>query len=78
MKPFALIVLCGPGWMGAADEYAAARAEWNRPVEPFRVVGSIYYVGASDVSSFLITTPEGHILLDTGFRETVPLVQSNL
>lgn len=46
----------------------------NRAVEPFRVIGNIHYVGPSGVSSFLIATPEGHILIDTGFEETVPLI----
>ncbi|HKY03739.1 MAG TPA: subclass B3 metallo-beta-lactamase, partial [Blastocatellia bacterium] len=52
--------------------------EWNQPVNPFRVIGNIYYVGASDVTSFLITTPEGHILLDSGFTETVPIIEENV
>jgi metallo-beta-lactamase class B len=47
----------------------------NRPVEPFRVIGNVYYVGASDVSSFLVTTPGGHILIDSGFEATVPLIR---
>jgi metallo-beta-lactamase class B len=59
-------------------QYPPARAEWNRPAEPFRIVGNVYYVGASDVSAYLITTPEGHILLDTGFRETVPIIEANI
>jgi metallo-beta-lactamase class B len=50
----------------------------NRPFEPFRLIGNIYYVGASDVSSFLITTPEGHILLDSGFEATVPLIRAGV
>jgi metallo-beta-lactamase class B len=58
-------------------EYAPAVPEWNRPVEPFRILGNLFYVGASGVSSFLFTTPEGHILLDSGFRETVPLIEAN-
>jgi len=45
------------------------------PVPPRHLVGNIYYVGAIGVSSFLITTPEGHILLDTGFEDTVPIIQ---
>jgi metallo-beta-lactamase class B len=45
------------------------------PVPPRRLVGNIYYVGASGVSSFLITTPAGHILLDTGFEDTVPVIR---
>jgi metallo-beta-lactamase class B len=47
----------------------------NRPFEPCRVIGNIYYVGASDVSSFLIVTPRGHILIDSGFGTTVPLIR---
>ena len=54
-----------------------ARA-WNQPVEPYRVVGNVYYVGAANVSSFLIVTPAGHILLDSGFAETVPLIRRNV
>ncbi len=47
---------------------------WRAPVPPRHLVGNIYYVGAIGVSSFLITTPEGHFLLDTGFDDTVPIV----
>jgi len=50
----------------------------NRPAEPFRIIGNIYYVGASDVACYLITTPEGHILIDGGFEETVPIILDRL
>lgn len=56
------------------SQYTKATPEDNQPVKPFRIIGNIYYVGASEVSSFLITTPSGHILLDSGFAETVPLI----
>jgi metallo-beta-lactamase class B len=62
-------------------ELAAARVlfnSWKAPVPPRRLVGNIHYVGAIGVSSFLITTPAGHILLDTGFEETVPQIQSGV
>lgn len=42
---------------------------------PRRLVDSVHYVGAIGVSSYLITTPEGHILLDTGFADTVSIIQ---
>lgn len=45
---------------------------------PRQLVANIYYVGASGVSSFLITTPAGHFLLDTGFADTVPLIQRSV
>jgi metallo-beta-lactamase class B len=47
-------------------------------VKPFRVIGNVYYVGALEVSSFLITTPSGHILLDSGLYETVPQIKQNI
>src|SRR6185503_14158379 len=50
----------------------------NDPVEPFRIVGNVHYVGASDVTSFLITTPQGHILIDGGFAETAPMIVANI
>jgi metallo-beta-lactamase class B len=61
----------------AAQEREAWR-EMNRPIEPFRIIGNVYYVGASDVTSFLITTPAGHILIDGGFDETVPLIRDSI
>src|SRR5947209_9587124 len=49
-----------------------------QPVEPFKVISNIYFVGPeSEHSSFLITTPQGHILINTGFERQVPtIVQS--
>jgi metallo-beta-lactamase class B len=52
--------------------------EWNRPVEPFKIIGNIYYVGASEVTSFLVVTPKGHFLLDGGFKETSPLILESI
>ncbi|HZH30546.1 MAG TPA: subclass B3 metallo-beta-lactamase [Pyrinomonadaceae bacterium] len=60
---------------GQADETSRS---WNQPVKPFRIIGNIYYVGASDVTSYLIATPKGHILLDSGFAETVPQIKRNI
>lgn len=51
---------------------------WNAPVEPFRIVANIYYVGAAEVTSFLITTPKGHILIDAGYEETAPMIRDNV
>ncbi len=41
-----------------------------------RVVGNVYYVGSKDLASYLITTPEGHILINSGFEKTVPMIQA--
>lgn len=69
------LLLCPALAKAQADE---TWRSWNRPVKPYKVIGNIYYVGASDVTSFLITTPAGHILLDSGFEETVPQIRSNI
>jgi len=50
----------------------------NQPVAPFRIIGNIYYVGASDIGSYLIVTPQGDILLDGGFAETAPQIEANI
>lgn len=52
--------------------------EWNKPVEPFKIIGNVYYVGASEITSFLITSPKGHILIDGGFAETAPQIKENI
>lgn len=51
---------------------------WNQPIEPFRIAGNVYYVGASDITSYLITTPKGHIVIDGGFVETAPMIVANI
>ena len=56
----------------------AATAGTNQPVEPFNIAGNLYYVGANEVTSFLITTPKGHIVLDAGYDETVPQILDNI
>jgi metallo-beta-lactamase class B len=50
----------------------------NQPVPPFRIIGEIYYVGAADVTAFLIRTSDGLILLDGGFVETAPQILANI
>ncbi len=43
-----------------------------------RVVGNVYYVGSKSLATYLITTPEGHILINSGFEETVPLIRASV
>ena len=50
----------------------------NQPTEPVRIADNLYFVGASDISSYLITTPAGHILIDTALQESGPIVRGNI
>ncbi len=52
--------------------------EMNEAVEPLRIIGNIYYVGTNGVSSFLIATSRGHILLDSGFNQSVPIIRRSI
>lgn len=45
---------------------------------PHKVAGNLYYVGSRDISSFLVTTPKGHVIINSGFEETVPLIQASV
>jgi len=50
----------------------------NQPFPAHRVIANVYYVGASDLATFLITTPAGHFLINSGLEETVPLIQAGV
>jgi metallo-beta-lactamase class B len=52
--------------------------EWNRPIPPFRIAGPLYYVGMAQVTSLLITTPQGHILIDGDFPESAATILDNV
>lgn len=54
------------------------RAEWSKPFPAHKVAGNIYYVGSNFLASYLITTPEGHILINTDFEQTVPLIRASV
>src|SRR5690349_12373248 len=50
-------------------------------LEPFpahKVIGNVYYVGSKDLASYLITTPQGHILINSGFETTVPQIRAGV
>lgn len=48
------------------------------PREPFRMAGNLYYVGTRDVTSFLLTGPEGHVLIDGGYPGTAPMILKSI
>ena len=57
---------------------AVAQADWYEPFPAHKVIGNVYYVGSKDLASYLIVTPVGHILINSGFDETVPLIQKSV
>jgi len=56
----------------------AADPAWNQPQKAFRIYGNTYYVGTHGLSSVLITSPAGHVLIDGALAESVPLIVANI
>lgn len=52
--------------------------DWNKPHEPFRIFGNTYYVGTASLSAVLITSDQGHVLLDGAVPDSPPLIAANI
>ena len=61
---------------------SAARAQgnpdWHRAVPGFKIAGNLYYVGTADLAVYLITTPQGNILINSDFKEDVPTIRKSI
>jgi metallo-beta-lactamase class B len=53
-------------------------AEWTAPREPFRIFGDTYYVGVAGLSAILVTSDDGHILLDGGLPQSAPAIDASI
>jgi len=69
-------LFCGySSFSRAADELPK---EWLAPQPPVRLLGNTYYVGTKGLSSILIASDEGHVLIDGGLVESAPLIADNI
>ena len=57
---------------------ALAQRDWNAPFPAHQVIDNIYFVGTQQLGSFLVTTPEGHILINSDFESTVPSIRRSI
>jgi len=62
----------------AASLFAQSNPAWTNSFPPHRVIGNIYYVGSEDLASYLITTPQGHILINSNLETSVPQIRQNV
>ncbi|EBY9282654.1 HARLDQ motif MBL-fold protein [Salmonella enterica subsp. enterica] len=51
---------------------------WAKPIKPFQITEGVWYVGTENLSSILLTTPAGHILIDAGLDESAPQIKANI
>jgi len=52
--------------------------EWSKPYPPFQIVGNLYYVGTYDLACYLIITPKGNILINTGLAASAPMIKASV
>ena len=62
----------------ASPSLAQSDPNWTRPFPPFRIVGNLYWVGSYDLATYLITTPQGHILINTGVGDTAKQIKASV
>src|SRR4029079_14078786 len=60
------------------DLLATMTVAWNKPTEPFKIIDNVYYVGTDGLASYLITSPQGHILVDTVMPEATSQIKANI
>jgi metallo-beta-lactamase class B len=56
----------------------AEQPDWNKPVQPFRIIGNIQYVGTNELGAYLLETPDGSILVDGGLPESAPIIERSI
>jgi metallo-beta-lactamase class B len=69
--------VCGQARQGGGPRgNATAGIDWNKPFPAHKIIGNVYFVGSEQLGSFLITTPAGHILINSDYEETVPVIRA--
>jgi metallo-beta-lactamase class B len=66
--------------IAALSGSAAAQADpaWTQPYPPFHIAGNLYYVGSKGLANYLITTPQGHILINSDLEPNVPMIRASV
>nr|AIA10847.1 BJP_beta_lactamase [uncultured bacterium] len=75
-----LILLVGvlTATVGCSGRLFAQANDWTEPFPPFKIADNLYYVGSKGLASYLITTPQGHILINSDLKESVPLLRASV
>src|SRR5215208_7129390 len=66
-------------FVGSAGTLRARNSpDWTEPFPPFKIAGNLYYVGSRGLANYLITTPQGHILINSDLEANVPLIRASV
>jgi len=64
--------------IGCSSKAYAQANDWTEPFPPFKIADNLYYVGSKGLASYLITTPQGHILINSNLEESVPMIRASV
>lgn len=67
-----------PFFFAPAILFAQVQPDWTQPFPPHQIIGNVYYVGSAGLASFLITTPQGHILINSNLESSVPQIKQSV
>src|SRR3977135_2932516 len=73
-----LLISCLLALCASVRSLSAEDEAWRKPFPSHRVIGNVYYVGTSELACFLITTPAGHMLINTGLADSAPLIRAGI
>ena len=62
----------------AGGALAQEAPDWTNPFPPYRIIGNIYYVGSQGLAVYLITTPQGNILINSNLEKSVPMIRESV
>src|SRR5690349_23015095 len=62
----------------AGSVFAQNYPEWTEPFPPFRIAGNLYYVGSKGLANYLVTTPQGNILINSDLEANVPMIEASI
>jgi metallo-beta-lactamase class B len=79
LKPLNIASLVASSLLALAfSAHAQGVSDWLEPFPPHQVAGNLYYVGSKGLASYLVTTPEGHILINSSLEESPKLIQASV
>jgi metallo-beta-lactamase class B len=73
LRSVTLSLFCCAGFI-----FAQGNSDWDEPFPPYKIIGNVYYVGTKGLANFLITTPDGNILINSDFERNVPTIRASV
>ena len=73
-----IVVALACVFLGSTSASSQSPPDWTEPFPPFRIAGNLYYVGSKGLASYLITTSQGHILINSDLEANVPMIRTSI